>query len=146
MENNNIRTMEFLGLDDWSRPVYKCIESNTLYKDLSANYEIPELCSCANDFDGEPCYPINSDFKIEYISKYKPNPYKFEYQLLSRLQMDCNYYLGNGNRYANHLWAGNEKDQIKKMKELYDIFPEDQKPEWLTMGQIEEYEKQMLND
>ena len=25
----------------------------------------------------------------------------FRYQLLSRLKMDCNYYLGNGNRYKN---------------------------------------------
>lgn len=141
---NNIRTMDFIGIDDWSRPVYKCIETNTLYKDLSQDYDNPELYSCANEFDGEPCYPIKNDLKIEYRSKYKPSIYKFEYQLLDRLKMDCDYYLGNGNRYAKHLWAGNEKEQIEKMKELYNIFPEDQKPEWLTLEQIEEYEKQML--
>jgi hypothetical protein len=79
---------------------------------------------------------------------YRPlcedNPYKFNYQLLARLQSDCNYYLGYGNRCAKHLWAGNEQDQIDKMKELWNNFPDDQKPEWLTWEQILDYEKEMV--
>lgn len=43
---------------------------------------------------------------------------KFNYMLLSRLQSDCDYYLGNGNRCARQLWAGNEQAQIDKMREL----------------------------
>jgi len=58
---------------------------------------------------------------------------KFRYQLLSRLQMDCNYYLGYGNRNIKQLWSQNEKEQIETMKELYNSFTQDQKPEWLTM-------------
>ena len=68
---------------------------------------------------------------------------KFRYQLLSRLQMDCDYYLGYGHRSPKHLWANDEKDQIKTMKDLYDSF--DEKPEWLTLADIEEYEKKMLD-
>jgi hypothetical protein len=35
------------------------------------------------------------------------------------------------------------EEQIKKMKELWNILP--QKPEWLSMEDIEEYEKKMKN-
>jgi len=33
--SNNIRTMEFLGIDGWNRPVYKCVETGTLWKDIT---------------------------------------------------------------------------------------------------------------
>ena len=69
---------------------------------------------------------------------------KFRYQLLSRLQMDCNYYLGNGNRNIKHLWAENEEEQIKVMKELWNSFSDDGKPEWLTWEDILNYENEMI--
>lgn len=75
------------------------------------------------------------------IFDYYDNNYSFEYQLLDRLKADCDYFLGNGNRYEKHLWAGNVKDQIAKMKELYEILP--YKPEWCPMTTIEEYEASM---
>ncbi len=37
---------------------------------------------------------------------------QFLYMLLDRMRLDCEYYLGYGNRCAKYLWAGNEKDQI----------------------------------
>lgn len=69
---------------------------------------------------------------------------EYDYMLLSRLKSDCDYFLGNGNRYEKHLWAGNVDDQIAKMKELYNKLPE--KPEWLTMEDIENYEKEMKQE
>ena len=69
---------------------------------------------------------------------------QFWYMLLSRMRMDCDYFLGNGQLYGNHLWAGNVVDQIGYMKALRKDFPEDGKPEWLTMEQILDYEKKML--
>jgi hypothetical protein len=72
------------------------------------------------------------------------NNSKFEYQLLGRLQMDCEYYLGHGNRATKHLWAGNELEQIEKMKELYAGLPE--KPEWITLEKISEYEAAMVGE
>lgn len=68
----------------------------------------------------------------------------FRYQLLSRLQMDCNYYLGYGNRNISKLWADSEIEQIETMKALYNSFAKDKKPEWLTLQQIEEYESKMV--
>lgn len=70
----------------------------------------------------------------------------YRYQLLARLQQDCEYYLGNGNRYDKHLWAENAKEQIEYMKILYDSFDDDKKPEWITMNDIMEYEEKMLDE
>ncbi|WP_293195589.1 LPD11 domain-containing protein [Ottowia sp.] len=69
-------------------------------------------------------------------------PDKFNYQLLARLQQDCEYYLGHGNRAKKHLWAGDEVEQIQKMKEIYALLPE--KPEWITLERIEQYEAAMV--
>ena len=69
---------------------------------------------------------------------------KYSYMLLSRLQMDCDYYLGNGSGCHRHLWAGNPEDQIKEMHRIYDLLPE--KPEWLTLEQIQAYEEKMLTE
>lgn len=67
----------------------------------------------------------------------------FKYQMLSRLQMDCDYFLGNGNRAEKYLWATNVPDHIKLMRALYNSFENDKKPEWLTEQDIDNYEKEM---
>ncbi len=67
----------------------------------------------------------------------------FTYQMLSRLQMDCDYYLGYGGRNPKQLWARNEKKQIEEMKRLWSSLPKDGKPEWLTKENIKEYERLM---
>jgi hypothetical protein len=68
---------------------------------------------------------------------------KFKYQLLDRMRLDCDYYLGNGNKSAKHLWAGNVTEQIETMKSIWNCFPEDEKPEWLTWEEILNYEQKM---
>jgi|688.fasta_scaffold1009376_1 hypothetical protein len=146
MSTNNIRTMELIGKDNWDRPVYKCVETSQLWKDITCGSEIPELYSCQNDIDGEPESPIKKELEIVFKPKYEESPNRFNYQMLSRLQMDCEYYLGHGNRNKSRLWAGSEQEQIKEMKKLYDIFPNDQKPEWLTYEKILKYEKLMINN
>lgn len=70
----------------------------------------------------------------------------FNYQMLGRLQSDCEYYLGFGNRCKEHLYYKDEQEHIDKMKELYNSFPNDEKPEWLTYEQILAYEKSMVNN
>ena len=82
-----------------------------------------------------------SEYTIEWILSRDD---RFRYQLLDRMKMDCNYYLGNGQLYGNHLWAGNAKDQIQYMKDIWNSLSE--KPEWLTWAQIEEYEKKMCTE
>ena len=68
---------------------------------------------------------------------------QYRYTLLDRMRSDCAYFLGNGNRHAKYLWAGNVEDQIADMKMLWNSFKSDEKPEWLTMADIESLEKRM---
>lgn len=141
----NVRTMEYMGVDFWGRPVYKCIENGYLWKDLSlGKSDTPELYSSSNnEFDGEPSSPIKSDLVVVYKTKYEENPNRFNYMMLGRLQSDCEYYLGFGGRSESRLWAGSVTGQIEKMKEIHNSFPEGQKPEWLTYEGILNYEKRM---
>ena len=77
----------------------------------------------------------------EPVEETVPYNYEHGYLLLSRLKADCDYFLGAGGRAEKHLWAGNVREQIAKMRELYISLPE--KPEWLTMEDIDRYESQM---
>lgn len=70
----------------------------------------------------------------------------FRYRMLDRMRLDCEYYLGYGNRCSKHLWACSEKDQIACMKAIWDTFPDSEKPEWLSYDQILEYEKKMVSE
>lgn len=79
---------------------------------------------------------------VDYIVKNPDDT--FRYRMLSRMQMDCNYYLGNGHRAPKHLWAGNEKDHIAIMKAIYDSFDDKDKPEWITKSDIDAYEREMV--
>lgn len=146
--DNNIRTMKFVGVDDWSYDIYRCVETGILWKDETPDNDEPTLYSCGNEMDGELCYSIDPKFEVVLIDKpIRPSKAdRFNYMLLDRLRSDCDYYLGYGNRYAKRLWAGNEQEQIDKMKELYNSFTDDKKPEWLTYEQILEYEKLMINN
>jgi hypothetical protein len=71
------------------------------------------------------------------------NDRSFNYQLLGRLQQDCEYYLGNGARNKKHLWALDETEQIRKMKELFEGFQD--KPQWISLSDIEQYEAAMIS-
>ncbi len=69
------------------------------------------------------------------------NDPEFLYQMLGRLESDCKYFLGNGNGAEKHLWALSVDNQISAMKEIYNKLEE--KPEWLSLEQINNYEKEM---
>jgi len=71
---------------------------------------------------------------------------EFNYMMLSRLQRDCEYFLGNGRRNEKDLHQLNVDDQIQLMKDLWNSFPEDAKPEWLSMEEILNYESVMKEE
>ena len=77
----------------------------------------------------------------EPAAEAMPSGHGEEYRLLGRLKADCDYFLGAGGRAEKHLWAGNVREQIAKMRELYAALPE--KPEWLTQEDIDRYAQRM---
>nr|WP_242868497.1 LPD11 domain-containing protein [Fournierella massiliensis] len=81
-----------------------------------------------------------SDGELESIGA-TPEQGSDGYFLLSRLKDDCEYFLGAGGRAEKHLWAGNVREQIAKMRELYAALPDE--PEWLTMEDIDRYAQRM---
>ena len=89
----------------------------------------------------EPNRRVAEEVKCD--KPYVKNPKTFEYSMLDRLKMDCNYFLSGGGCESN-LWGRTVEDHISKMKKLWNSFNRDEKPEWLTLEQINEYEKEML--
>lgn len=85
----------------------------------------------ASDDAGE----LTEDFDINSLSD------KEKYMFLDRMKQDCKYFLGNGNRHTKYLFGNSVKEHIESMKELYNSLKE--KPEWLSMEDIEEFEKKM---
>ena len=150
-ENGKL-TLTFMGYDDFNNPTYKT-ETGRLLKDLNDNIENPCLYTVSgNDIDGEPKDTINNMEKykgLEIVILGRENEptkdEKFQYMMISRLKQDCDYYLGNGNRSVKYLWAGSESEQIQEMKDRYNSFSEDKKPEWLTYDDILRYEGLMCD-
>lgn len=112
--------------------------------------EIEDQLENDNTLKGDEKVDLQNDIKyIEDTARREKrelteeeNPQEFDYRLLSRLKSDCDYYLGNGNRNAEHcLWAKNEQGQIDKMREIYNQLKE--KPEWLSEEDINNYAKEM---
>ncbi len=79
--------------------------------------------------------------KVNFEYTKKEDSYR--YMLLDRMRGDCEYFLENGNGFEGHLWAGNVEDHIMIMKEIWNSFEQKQKPEWLSMEDIIDYENRM---
>lgn len=138
--------LKFISIDDFDCPTYKD-QFGRLWKDIElGNLDEPSLYSVTgNELDGEPCYPIKQEYSFD-PAPYRRNPHEFEYMLLSRLQSDCEYFLGYGNRNLHILLDENIQCHIERMKELWKGLPDDGKPEWLTWKQLLNYEKEMCNE
>lgn len=138
-----MRKLTFIGIDSWSRPVYKDSEGK-LWKDTNLGSGTLSLHrASSNEFEGEPDFPISGEFTI--VKKYKESDFKFEYMMLSRLQGDCDYFLGHGNRHIKILLGDSVAEHISYMKQIWNDFPDEAKPEWLTWERLLEYERKMAD-
>lgn len=81
----------------------------------------------------------------DFEEMIKGSSLDFKFQLLSRMKMDCNYFLGAGHRHAKCLWAEDVKTQLKYMRYIWESLPKNQKPEWLTLDDITRYERLMTS-
>lgn len=143
-----------LSYDNLKEQVAKECDPQEVYFYEFNNFE----CMYAYDGDEEAIRKVIEFFGVEtaeHIKRYDvahsiksimtPRWIKHTRMMLDRLMMDCNYYLGNGNRNPKCLWAGDEKEQIVEMRKLLAKLPDDEKPDWLTNEKIDEYERKMLN-
>ena len=137
--------LNYVGRSDFDNKLYKDDEGTYFIKD-----DYNDIIYIGKEPDNDPYGSIKNINKykdLEVITTGDENlpteAERFNYMMLSRLVTDCKYYLGNGGRYEGHLWAENVKDHIQEMKDIYNKFKDDKKPEWLTWNDILNYEKQM---
>lgn len=101
------------------------------------------------DDDESNLQSVIQSYRNHYIQEFESYTKKeenntdleYRYMLLDRLRSDCEYFLGNGNRNEKHLWAGSVDAQINEMKKIWNSLKE--KPEWITIEDINNYEKKM---
>lgn len=84
---------------------------------------------------------MNDEFELDPLKQDA----KFRYQLLDRLRSDCEYYLGAGHRNAKFLWAKDIQSHINLMRQLWFSFDITERPEWMSLALIQEYENRMLD-
>ena len=92
--------------------------------------------------EGEPCNRIKE--KVECDDPFVRHAREADYRLLSRLKADCEYFLGNGNRYERYLYYGSAEKHCQEMENLWNSFSDEDKPEWLTLEQIQDYTARMV--
>lgn len=116
-------------------------------------YDVAEVLTGISDIDKMPKNLLDQIRSVvdkdsqrktkKKLKKEDRNNKETLYMLLDRLKTDCEYFLGNGNGNEKQLWAKDIDEQIAKMKELYNSFADNEKPEWITMDDINNYEKEM---
>ena len=87
----------------------------------------------------------------EVIEKYLPNikDYSETYTILSRCKQDCIYAINRAEHIDSmtslnkYLYGGSVDTCINTMRELYDKLPDTDKPEWLSLEDINDYERQL---
>nr|WP_243121968.1 LPD11 domain-containing protein [Clostridium sp. Marseille-P7770] len=128
------------------RPYYED-ENGRLYFDENDGRNGLRLCTGAyrhedGDIWGEPETSVTEEVVCD--KPFVRHPREFDYMMLCRLKMDCDYFLGNGNGYEGHLYYKSVEEHCDGMEKIWNSFADDEKPEWLTMEQIKEYREQML--
>lgn len=129
---------------------YPCYEDEKgkIYFDLNDGRNGLDLYTGAyrhpedGDICGEP--NVRVEEPIECDEPFVRHIREHDYRMLSRYQSDCKYFLGYGHGYEGHLYFKEVNKHCDEMKKLYDSFSDEDKPEWLTAEQIEQYRTDML--
>lgn len=129
---------------------YPCYEDETgkIYFDLNNGYGGLKLYTGAYklpgevEIEGEPDTMITGN--IECDNPFIRHPREADYRLLARLKQDCEYFWGNGHRYEGHLYYLSAEKHCAEMEMLWNSFSDEDKPEWLTLDQIQDYRTRMV--
>jgi hypothetical protein len=125
--------LRYVTDDDWNNPLYENENTGVLY------VEVDGLIHYRSGEYGEPIQPVG--FKYEITHPKPENPQKHIYMMLDMMRSKVEYFLNYGKGNLNQLHGGSVTKHIRKMKCLWNSLNE--KPEWLTMKQINKYHKRM---
>ena len=131
--------MEYPCYEDENGKIYFDLNDGrnglNLYTGAWRDEDCDEICGEPNKRVTEP---------VECDEPFVRHVREFDYMMLSRYQSDCDYFLGYGYGYEGHLYFKEVNKHCDEMKKLYDSFSDEDKPEWLTAEQIEQYRIDML--
>lgn len=97
--------------------------------------EVGEIC-------GEPCTRVTETVACD--DPFIRHAREQDYMLLSRLENDCQYFLGCGNGCERHLYYQEVNAHCAEMEKLYKSFADQDKPEWINLEKIADYRDQMI--
>lgn len=149
--NQNIWNLTLIRDEDIYSPFIFALEGRKIgtNETWSRRYtDIKEaLLHIVNDFNENIDIKNNySDIK-EYLNKktevteLRKNQLRNDYMMLKRLRSECDNYLCTGDVY--NLYYRAVGSQIDEMKRIYNSFSEEEKPEWINLDDIKDYEGKM---
>lgn len=91
---------------------------------------------------GEPDTKVTES--VACAEPFVRHPRERDYRMLGRLKSDCEYFFKFGAGNENVLYYKNVEEHCNAMEKLWNSFEDNDKPEWLTMEQIQEYREKMI--
>ena len=89
------------------------------------------------DILGEPDKKVTED--VRCAEPFARHTRENDYRMLGRLKQNCEYFLGYGAGNEDALYYKNVAAHCDAMEKLWNSFSEADKPEWLSMEDINEY-------
>ena len=127
-----MKQLKYTGEDDWHQPLYKDEETGIIYVEVDGVMHFRTV-----DW-GEPICAVDFEFIRDSVPE---NPQQFTYMMLDMMKSRVEYFLGWGKGHLRHLNGESIDQHIKEMTDLWNSLKE--KPEWLTIDQINEYAQRM---
>lgn len=128
-----MKQLTYTGEDDWHQPLYKDEETGIIYVEVDGVMHFRTV-----DY-GEPVCQV--DFEYTLTGTPEENPQEHTYMMLDMMRSKVDYFLGYGKGHLRHLSGESIDYHINEMKDMWNSLKE--KPEWLTMEQIDEYAQRM---
>lgn len=147
-----MKTLKRICKNRWDNVVYLDEQNGVYYVDIDHVDGIDatptELYTLSpNEPDGEPCWPLDEDFVV--LNPYTEHElweeeHRMDYMILGKIHSAVDEFFNRPGSWAYHSEQRLEttiKELVKRMRERWESFPSDHKPQWLTMEDINAYEE-----
>ena len=125
-------------------PDYLLSGSDGLITNFAYSYTIPIGTITIQETKAPEGYLLNDTVYVAKTDVRCAEPFarhtrENDYRMLGRLKQDCEYFLGYGAGNEDALYYKNVAAHCDAMEKLWNSFSEADKPEWLSMEDINEY-------